>query len=78
MNEKDIEKVLKTFYIFDLKVKWRDFRVYDINFSLKLGNDLVVESVAVIYDMRATKEQNISNFCDKIDSEIIKIFRKDR
>lgn len=78
MNEKEIEKVLKTFYIFDLHVKWRDWRVYDIDFSIKLGNELVVLSVAVIYDMRATKEQNISNFCEKIDNELINIFRKDR
>lgn len=78
MNEKEIEKVLNTFYIFDIKVKWRDWRVYDIDFSIKSGNDLVVLSVAVIYDMRATKEQNISNFCEKIENELINSFRKDK
>ena len=70
--EEEIQNELEKIYTIPIEVKWRDFRIYDVYFSINKN----VRSIAFIYDVQSTKDYNISNVCQKIDNEIVKIYKK--
>ena len=72
--EEEIQDELEKIYTIPIEVKWRDFRIYDVYFTINKK----VGSIAFIYDVQSTKEYNISNICQKIDNEIVKNFKKER
>lgn len=71
--EEEIQDELEKIYTIPIEVKWRDFRIYDVYFTINKN----VGSIAFIYDVQSTKEYNISNICEKIDKEIVKVFKKE-
>lgn len=71
--EEEIQDELEKIYTIPIEVKWRDFRIYDVYFTINKN----VESIVFIYDVQSTKEYNISNICQKIDNEIVKNFKKE-
>lgn len=71
--EEEIQDELEKIYTIPIEVKWRDFRIYDVYFTINKNE----ESIAFIYDVQNTKEYNISNICQKIDNEIVKNFKKE-
>lgn len=70
--EEEIQEALENIYNIPIKVKWRDFRIYDI--EIKISNHLI--NISIVYDAQSTKDYNISNIVQKIDKEIPKIFKK--
>lgn len=70
---KEIQDELEKIYTIPIEVKWRDFRIYDVYFTINRN----VGSIAFIYDMQSTKDYNISNICQKIDNEIVKMYKKE-
>ena len=70
--EEEIQDELEKIYTIPIEVKWRDFRIYDVYFTINKN----VESIGFIYDAQSTKEYNISNICQKIDNEIVKNYKK--
>ncbi len=71
--EEEIQEELEKIYTIPIEVKWRDFRIYDVYFTI----DKNVGSITFIYNVQSTKDYNISNICQKIDNEIVKIFKKE-
>ena len=71
--EEEIQDELEKIYTIPIEVKWRDFRIYDVYFTINKN----VRSISFIYDVQSTKDYNISNICQKIDNEIVKNFKKD-
>lgn len=71
--EEEIQDELEKIYTIPFEVKWRNFWIYDVYFTINKN----VESIAFIYDIQSTKEYNISNICQKIDNEIVKNFKKE-
>lgn len=69
----EIQEELEKIYTIPIEVKWRDFRIYDVYFTI----DKKQGSIAFIYDVQSTKDYNISNMCQKIDNEISKLFKKE-
>lgn len=70
--EEEIQEELEKIYTIPIEVKWRDFRIYDVYFTINKN----VRSIGFIYDVQSTKDYNISNVCQKIDNEIVKMFKK--
>lgn len=71
--EEEIQEELEKIYTIPIEVKWRDFRIYDVYFTINKN----VESIVFIYDTQSTKDYNISNIIQKIDNEIVKNFKKE-
>lgn len=71
--EEEIQDELEKIYTIPIEVKWRDFRIYDVYFTINRN----VGSIAFIYDMQSTKDHNITNICQKIDNEIVKMYKKE-
>lgn len=70
--EDELQEKLQRIYEGFIKVKFRDFGVYDIFLSLKGGQML---SVVLNYDCRNTLESNVSNAIMKLDSELLKLHK---
>ena len=71
--EEEIEDKLQEIYTPYVKVKFRDFGVYDVFLTFKYGQ---VIAVVFYYDAHLTKERNFKNIQDKIDNEIVKSFKR--
>lgn len=71
--EEEIQDELEKIYTIPIEVKWRDFRIYDVYFTINKN----IGSITFIYDVQSTKEYNISNICQKVDNEIVKNFKKE-
>lgn len=71
--EEEIQDELEKIYTIPIEVKWRDFRIYDVYFTVNKN----IKSIAFIYNVQSTLESNISNVCQKIDNEIVKNFKKE-
>ena len=71
--EEEIQEALENIYNIPIKVKWKDFRIYEI--EIKISNHLI--NISIVYDTQSTKDYNISNIVQKIDKEIPKIFKKE-
>lgn len=76
LNEQDIEEKLNEIYNIDIDVKWRDFRIYDVFFKIKIQNELKLGSIAIMIDSTQTFESNILMITNKIDNEILKLLKE--
>ena len=70
--EEEIEEKLEEIYKDIIKVKFRDFGIYDIFLTLKGGQ---VIAIVFNYNSRVNIESNIRNIELKIDNELIKLYK---
>lgn len=71
--EDKIQDKLEEIYNFIIDVKFKDFRQYEI--YGRIDNEKAF-CIPILYDARATLEANITNIKDKIDAEIVELFRR--
>ena len=71
--EDEIQEKLEEVYNFRIDVKFKDFRQYEI-FG-KIDNEKAF-CVPFLYDARSTLEANITNIRNRIDAEIVELFRR--
>lgn len=71
--EQEIEEKLEEIYKDYIDVKFRDFGIYDIYLTLKGGQ---VVAIVFDFDNHYTFESNIRNIQNKIDKELLKLFKK--
>lgn len=76
MDEGRMMKDLEKIYNLLITIKWRDFRIYDIYITLKIGEAKVNLAVAFMYDPRQNYETNLQNVIQKIDNTILEFFKK--
>lgn len=70
--EDDIQEKLEEIYTFPIEVKWVQFRQYRIIGKIK---DNIIR-IYYTYDVNFTEETNINSMKQKIDAEILKLFKK--
>lgn len=70
--EDDIQEKLEEIYTFPIKVEWVQFRQYRIIGKIK---DNIIR-IYYTYDVNFTEETNINSMKQKIDAEILKLFKK--
>ena len=72
MNEQ-IKDKLEEIYLFDLEVEWLSFRQY------KILGFLAGKTIKIIYtyDANLSLDANINSMKQKIDAEILKLFKKE-
>ena len=68
-----IEDKLKEIDNFSVKVQFLDFRKYEVSCKIEKMKEF---KITYLYDVCSTMEYNISNICEKINFEIINLFRK--
>lgn len=71
--EQEIEQKLEEIYNDYVDVEFRDFGVYDVFLTLKGGKQI---AVVFVFNAKMTMEANIRNISQKIDNEIIKLYKK--
>ena len=72
--EEEIEEKLEKIYTPYVKVKFRDFGIYDVFLRFRYGD---VIAVVFYYDAKMTFDSNMKNVQMKIDNEIVRLFKKD-
>lgn len=70
--EEDLQEKLEEIYNLVIKVKFQDFRLYEI----VIGQYKNVIHIIYQYDVRMTIDSNIEQIVKKIDYEIVKNFKK--
>lgn len=71
--EDEIQDKLEEIYNFRIVVKFKDFRQYEV--YARIDNEKTF-CIPILYDSRATLEANITNIKDRIDAEIVELFRR--
>lgn len=71
--EEKIEEKLEKIYTPYVKVKFRDFGIYDVFLTFRYGD---VIAIVFYYDAKITFEANITNIQMKIDNEIVRLFKR--
>ena len=71
--EEEFQEELEKVYNFPIDVKFIDFRRYEI-YGKPYKDGFCIP---ILYDGRNTVEMNIHNAMLKIDSEIVKLFKKE-
>lgn len=71
--EEKLEEKLEEIYAVYVKVKFRDFGIYDVFLNLNPENMI---AIVFKYDNKMTLESNLTNIQNKLDREIIKAFKK--
>ena len=71
--EDEIQDKLEEIYNFRIDVKFKDFRQYEV--YARIDNEKAFD-ISILYDARATLEANITNIKNRIDAEIVKLFRR--
>lgn len=71
--EDEIQDKLEEIYNFRIDVKFKDFRQYEV--YARIDNEKAF-TISILYDVRATLEANITNIKNRIDEEIVKLFRR--
>lgn len=76
--EDDIQEKLEEIYKFPIEVEWVQFRQYRITGKIK-DNAFKENSFRIYYtyDVNFSDETNINSMKQKIDAEILKIFKKE-
>lgn len=76
--EDDIQEKLEEIYKFPIEVEWVQFRQYRITGKIK-DNAFKENSFRIYYtyDVNFSVETNINSMKQKIDAEILKIFKKE-
>lgn len=70
--EDDIQEKLEEIYTFPIEVEWVQFRQYRIIGKIKDNTFRIYYS----YDVNFSTETNINSMKQKIDAEILKLFKK--
>lgn len=70
--EDDIQEKLEEIYTFPIEVKWVQFRQYRIIGKIKDNSFKIYYT----YDVNFTSETNINSIKQKIDAEILKVYKK--
>ena len=71
--EDDIQEKLEEIYTFPIEVEWVQFRQYRIIGKIKDNSFRIYYT----YDVNFSDETNINSIKQKIDAEILKIFKKE-
>lgn len=71
--EDEILDKLEEIYNFRIDVKFKDFRQYEV--YARLDNEKAF-CIPILYDARSTIEANITNIRNRIDAEIVDLFRR--
>lgn len=71
--EDDIQEKLEEIYTFPIEVEWVQFRQYRIIGKIKDNTFRIYYT----YDVNFSDETNINSIKQKIDAEILKIFKKE-
>ena len=71
--EDDIQEKLEEIYTFPIEVEWVQFRQYRIIGKIKDNTFRIYYT----YDVNFSSETNINSIKQKIDAEILKIFKKE-
>jgi hypothetical protein len=71
--EEEIQDKLEQIYNFRVDVKFKDFRQYEI--YARIESDKVF-CIPILYDARATLEANITQIRNRIDAEIVDLYRR--
>lgn len=70
--EEEIQEKLQEKYTFPINVKFKDFRMYDLEFKIEKQNFVI----PIIYDAKFTLESNVTNCEMKIDREILNLYKR--
>lgn len=70
--EDDIQEKLEEIYTFPIEVEWVQFRQYRIIGKIKDNSFKIYYT----YDVNFSNETNINSIKQKIDIEILKLFKK--
>lgn len=70
--EEDIQEKLEEIYTFPIEVEWVQFRQYRIIGKIKDNTFKIYYT----YDVNFSNETNINSIKQKIDVEILKLFKK--
>jgi len=70
--EDDIQEKLEEIYTFPIEVEWVQFRQYRIIGKIKDNTFRIYYT----YDVNFSDETNINSIKQKIDAEILKLFKK--
>ena len=70
--EDDIQEKLEEIYTFPIEVEWLQFRQYRIIGKIKDNSFRIYYT----YDVNFSNETNINSMKQKIDAEILKLFKK--
>lgn len=70
--EDDIQEKLEEIYTFPIEVEWVQFRQYRIIGKIKDNSFRIYYT----YDVNFSDETNINSIKQKIDAEILKLFKK--
>ena len=73
--EDEIQDKLEQIYNFEIYVKFKDFRQYEV--YARIDNEKAF-TISILYDARSTLEANITNIKNRIDAEIVELFRKEK
>lgn len=71
--EDDIQEKLEEIYTFPIEVEWVQFRQYRIIGKIKDNTFRIYYT----YDVNFSNETNINSIKQKIDVEILKLFKKE-
>lgn len=71
--EDDIQEKLEEIYTFPIEVEWVQFRQYRIIGKIKDN----LFKIYYTYDVNFSNETNINSMKQKIDAEILKLFKKE-
>lgn len=71
--EDDIQEKLEEIYTFPIEVEWVQFRQYRIIGKIKDNTFKIYYT----YDVNFSNETNINSMKQKIDAEILKLFKKE-
>lgn len=71
--EDDIQEKLQEIYTFPIEVEWVQFRQYRIIGKIKDN----LFRIYYTYDVNFSNETNINSMKQKIDAEILKLFKKE-
>ena len=71
--EDKIQDKLEEIYNFRIDVKFKDYRQYEI--FARIGHEKEF-CITILYDAKSTLETNITNIRNRIDAEIVELFRK--
>ena len=71
--EEEIQDKLEEIYNFSIDVKFKDFRQYEV--YARIDNEKAF-TISILYDARSTLEANITNIKNRIDVEIVELFRR--
>ena len=71
--EEEIQEKLEEIYNFRIDVKFKDFRQYEIYGQIDSEKAFCFP---ILYDARATLEANITEIRNRIDAEIVELFRR--